>query len=142
MRVEDVLRHKGRGATTIRPDAPCRELLAVLAERNIGAVVVSADGETVGGIVSERDVVRRLHDRGDAILDGPVSEITVWEVSTCAPGDQVEQLRETMTERRIRHVPVVENGRLVGIVSIGDVVKSTIDQLEFDRQNLIDYVQS
>ena len=142
MRVEDVLRHKGRGATTIRPETPCRELLAVLAERNIGAVVVSVDGETVGGIVSERDVVRRLHDRGDAILDGPVSAITVWEVSVCAPCDQVEQLRETMTERRVRHVPVVEDGRLVGIVSIGDVVKSTIDQLEFDRQNLIDYVQS
>jgi CBS domain-containing protein len=142
MRVEDVLKHKGRAVTTIRPDAACRELLALLAERNIGAVVVSADGETVGGIVSERDVVRRLYDRGDAVLDGPVSAITVWEVSTCTPDDRVEELRETMTERRIRHLPVVKDGRLVGIVSIGDVVKSTISQLEFDRQNLIDYVQS
>lgn len=142
MRVLDILKHKGHAVVTIRPDAACRDLLAVLAEHNIGAVVVSADGLTVGGIVSERDVVRRLHDRGDAVLDGPVSEITVWRVATCGPQDRIEEVRETMTELRVRHLPVVRDGRLVGVVSIGDIVKSTIDQLEFDRQNLIDYVQS
>jgi CBS domain-containing protein len=142
MRVQDILKHKGHAVVTIRPDAACRDLLAVLAEHNIGAVVVSADGLTVGGIVSERDVVRRLHDRGDAVLDGPVSEITVWQVATCGPQDRIEEVRETMTELRVRHLPVVRDGRLVGVVSIGDIVKSTIDQLEFDRQNLIDYVQS
>ena len=141
MRVKDVLRNKGPVVVTVRPDATCRALLALLAERNIGAVVVSEDGVTVGGIVSERDVVRRLNDRGDAILDGPVSDIAVWQVSTCALDDHVDELCTTMTQRRIRHLPVVDHGRLVGIVSIGDMVKSRIDQLEFDRQNLIDYVQ-
>jgi CBS domain-containing protein len=141
MRVKDVLRNKGPIVVTVRPDATCRALLALLAERNIGAVVVSEDGVTVGGIVSERDVVRRLNDRGDAVLDGPVSDIAVWQVSTCGLDDHVDELCTTMTQRRIRHLPVVDHGRLVGIVSIGDMVKSRIDQLEFDRQNLIDYVQ-
>jgi CBS domain-containing protein len=141
MRVKDVLRNKGPVVVTVRPDATCRALLALLAERNIGAVVVSEDGVTVGGIVSERDVVRRLNDRGDAVLDGPVSDIAVWQVSTCGLDDHVDELCTTMTQRRIRHLPVVDHGRLVGIVSIGDMVKSRIDQLEFDRQNLIDYVQ-
>jgi CBS domain-containing protein len=141
MRVKDVLRNKGPIVVTVRPDATCRALLALLAERNIGAVVISEDGVTVGGIVSERDVVRRLNDRGDAVLDGPVSDIAVWQVSTCGLDDHVDELCTTMTQRRIRHLPVVDHGRLVGIVSIGDMVKSRIDQLEFDRQNLIDYVQ-
>jgi len=141
MRVKDILKRKGHDVVTIRPDAACRALIALFAEHNIGAAVVSDDGETVGGIVSERDVVRHLNDRGVAVLDGTVSEITVWQVSTCDPDDRVDEVRETMTERRIRHLPVVEDGRLVGIVSIGDVVKASISELEFDRQNLIDYVQ-
>jgi CBS domain-containing protein len=142
MKVKDMLKHKGADVVTVRPETDCRALLAVLAQYNIGAVVVSVDGVTVSGIVSERDVVRHLNDRGDAVLDGPVSEIAVWQVSTCGLDDPVDELCETMTQRRIRHLPVVDDGRLVGIVSIGDVVKSTISQLEFDRQNLIDYVQS
>ncbi len=141
MRVKDVLKNKGSGVVTVRPDASCRELLATLASHNIGAVVVSGDGSTVAGIVSERDIVRRLNDRGDAVLEGPVSDIAVWDVSTCGLDDAIEDLRETMTQRRIRHLPVVQGGRLVGIVSIGDVVKSAISQLEFEHQNLIDYVQ-
>jgi len=141
MRVKDMLKHKGSAVITVRPDVSCRGLLALLAEHNIGAVVVSVDGVTVGGIVSERDVVRHLTHRGDAILDGPVSEIAVWQVSTCGLDDPVDELCNTMTTRRIRHLPVVQDGRLVGLVSIGDVVKATISQLEFDRQNLIDYVQ-
>jgi len=141
MRVKDILKHKGNAVITVRPDTGCRDLLSMLAEHNIGAAVVSVDGVAVGGIVSERDVVRHLHEHGDAVLDGPVSEIAVWQVSTCGLDDPVDELCTTMTERRIRHLPVVHGGRLVGIVSIGDVVKSTISQLEFDRQNLIDYVQ-
>jgi CBS domain-containing protein len=141
MRVRDVLKNKGSAVVTVRPDADCRELIAMLALHNIGAVVVSTDGVAVAGIVSERDVVRRLHDRGDAILEGPVSDIASWQVSTCCLDDAVDELRETMTERRIRHLPVVQDGRLVGIVSIGDVVKSAISQLEFEHQNLLDYVQ-
>ena len=142
MRVKDVLKNKGSGVITVRPDANCRELIAMLARHNIGAAVVSTDGVAVAGIVSERDIVRRLHDWGDAVLEGPVSDIASWQVSTCDLDDAVDELRETMTERRIRHLPVVQDGRLVGIVSIGDVVKSAISQLEFEHQNLLDYVQS
>ena len=141
MRVKDVLKNKGTVVVTVRPDATCRDLLALLAEHNIGAAVVSEDGATVAGIVSERDVVRHLHTRGDEVLDAPVADIASWQVTLCAPDDHVAELCATMTERRIRHLPVVADGRLIGIVSIGDVVKTTISELEFDRQNLIDYVQ-
>lgn len=142
MWVKDLLKSKGTAVVTVRPDTGCRELLAILAEHNIGAAVVSVDGQHVDGIVSERDVVRHLHERGDAVLDGPVSEIASWQVSTCRPEDPVAELCQTMTRERIRHLPVVRDGRLIGLVSIGDVVKSTISQLEFERQNLIDYVQA
>lgn len=142
MRVSDVLIGKGDRVVTVRPDATCRELVAVLALHNIGAAVVSPDGETVAGIVSERDVVRRLHDLGAAILEGPISDIATWQVETCAPEDHVDELRETMTRMRIRHLPVVSGGRLAGIVSIGDVVKSTISELESEKQHLIEYLQS
>ncbi|MBS2963496.1 CBS domain-containing protein [Actinocrinis puniceicyclus] len=141
MRVRDVLAHKGGDVVTIGPDASCRELLALLAQHNIGAVVVSADGITVAGIVSERDVVRRLHDLGAEVLNAPVGRIATLHVRTCDPEDPLDDLRETMTLHRIRHIPVVSQERLVGIVSIGDVVKSTISQLEDERQHLIDYLQ-
>src|SRR5882757_9367595 len=114
MRVRDVLAHKGTSVVTVRPDATCRELLAILARNNIGAVVVSSDGSTVTGIVSERDVVRHLHDRGAAILDGPVSQLATLVVATCGPEDPLDELRETMTLRRVRHIPVLSDGRLVG----------------------------
>ncbi|NEA21376.1 CBS domain-containing protein [Actinomadura bangladeshensis] len=141
MRIRDILRRKGDAVATVLPDATVRQLLAVLAEHNIGAVVVSPDGASIAGIVSERDVVRRLHDRGAALLDRPVSDIMTAEVRSCGPGDQVEDLRRTMTEHRFRHVPVVEDGRLAGIVSIGDVVKSAIDELESEREHLVGYIQ-
>ncbi|QXJ19959.1 CBS domain-containing protein [Actinomadura graeca] len=141
MRIRDILRRKGDAVATVRPDATVRQLLAVLAEHNIGAAVVSPDGTSIAGIVSERDVVRRLHERGAALLDRPVSEIMTSEVRSCGPGDKVEDLRRTMTERRFRHVPVVEDGRLAGIVSIGDVVKSAIDELQSEREHLVDYIQ-
>ena len=141
MRVRDVLAHKGDAVVTVRPEATCRELLVLLAHHNIGAVVVSPDGVTVAGIVSERDVVRRLNDRGAVILDGPVRDIATTVVETCALDDPVDGLRETMTRLRIRHIPVLVNGLLVGIVSIGDVVKSTISELETEKQHLIDYLQ-
>ncbi|HEU5429636.1 MAG TPA: CBS domain-containing protein [Actinocrinis sp.] len=142
MRVRDVLGHKGGGVITVRPDATCRDLLALLAQHNIGAVVVSPDGITVTGIVSERDVVRHLNERGAEILDAPVEQIATLQVKTCHPEDSLDELRETMTVRRFRHIPVVSQNRLVGIVSIGDVVKSTISQLEDEKQHLIDYLQS
>ncbi len=141
MRISDILRAKGGDVATIAPEASVRRLLALLAERNIGAVVVSADGSTIEGIVSERDIVRRLNERGADLLDTPVSAIMTTSVRTCEPGDAVEGLRGTMTEHRIRHLPVVRDGRLVGIVSIGDVVKSAIAELETEREQLVDYIK-
>ena len=140
MRISEILRSKGGEVATIEPDAKVRQLLALLAEHNIGAVVVSTDGTTIEGIASERDVVRRLNERGAGLLDAPVSAIMTVTVRTCAPGDKVEDLRATMTEHRIRHVPVVRDEKLVGIVSIGDVVKSAISELETEREQLVDYI--
>lgn len=142
MRIRDILRRKGDAVATVRPEATVRQLLAVLAEHNIGAAVVSPDGASIAGIASERDVVRRMHERGAGLLDRPVSEIMTAEVRSCGPGDLVEDLRRTMTEHRIRHVPVVEDGRLAGIVSIGDVVKSAIDELQSEREHLVGYIQN
>lgn len=140
MLIGTILRGKGSDVTTVTPESTVRELLAQLAERNIGAVVVSPDGATITGIVSERDVVRRLHDRGAAILDEPVSTIMTADVRTVGPGDNVGELRKTMTTHRVRHMPVVENGLLIGIVSIGDVVKSAIEELETEKASLVDYL--
>ncbi|MDO8105824.1 CBS domain-containing protein [Isoptericola sp. b441] len=140
MRIADVLTRKGDTVVTISPDSAVRALLALLAEHGIGAVVVSADGHRVAGIVSERDVVRGLHASGDAVLDGPVSAIMTADVHTCSPGDTVEDLMETMTARRFRHVPVVEDGVLVGIMSIGDVVKRRLELLQVERDQLSAYI--
>jgi CBS domain-containing protein len=140
MRISDVLSSKPKHqVVTIPPDATVRDLVTLLTEHNIGAVVVSTDGETVDGIVSERDVVRRLH-ADETILDGTVSAIMTGDVRTCEPDTPVDDLRVVMTERRIRHVPVVTDGRLTGIISIGDVVKSSLDQLQFERDQLDSYV--
>lgn len=140
MRIKDVIHAKGsQGVVTIDPGATVRELVALLAEHNVGALVVSEDGERVAGIVSERDVVRRLHaDAG--VLDSPVSSIMTAEVRTCAGEDALTDLMQLMTEHRIRHVPVVADGRLTGIISIGDVVKNRIGELEFERDQLDHYV--
>ena len=140
MRISDVLTSKPSGqVVTIAPDATVRDLLALLARHNIGAVVVSTDGETVTGIVSERDVVRKLNG-DDSVLDAPVEQIMTAVVQTCEPGHDVDELMAQMTEHRIRHVPVVDNGNLIGVVSIGDVVKSRITQLTFERDQLDSYV--
>ncbi|WP_228001719.1 CBS domain-containing protein [Nocardia australiensis] len=141
MRIAEILHRKGSDVTTVPPETTVRSLLGTLAEHNIGAVVVSADGATIAGIVSERDVVRSLHARGADLLDTPVSEIMTADVRTCAPGDRVDGLRTTMTEHRVRHLPVVHEGRLIGIVSIGDVVKSAISELATERQHLVEYLQ-
>ncbi|MEU5763043.1 CBS domain-containing protein [Nocardia sp. NPDC047648] len=141
MRISEILRRKGSDVATVAPDTTVRTLLATLAERNIGAVVVSPDGDTIAGIVSERDVVRSLHARGAELLDTPVSAIMTSAVRTCAPDDRVDGLRRTMTDHRIRHLPVVYEGRLVGIVSIGDVVKSAISELATEREHLVEYLQ-
>ena len=140
MRIGNVLQAKAsHEVITIKPDASVRELIAALAEHNVGALIVSADGSSLDGIVSERDVVRRLHD-GDAVLDGPVSSIMTTEVETCGEDTLLDDLMKTMTEHRIRHVPVTHEGRVTGIISIGDVVKHRIDQLEFENDQLDHYL--
>ena len=142
MRINEVLAAKSIAeVVTVRPDATVRDLLAVLAEHNIGALVVSVDGSSVDGIVSERDVVRRMQ-QDEALWDSPVTAIMSSDVHTCRGQDSVEAVMALMTMRRIRHVPVVADGSLVGIVSIGDVVKSRMSQLEFERDQLDSYVQS
>ncbi|WP_189213485.1 MULTISPECIES: CBS domain-containing protein [Actinokineospora] len=140
MRISDVLRSKGSTVATVDPGLTVAGMLAELARHNVGALVV-VDGDTVVGIVSERDVVRGLAERGGGLLDVPVAEIMTAEVFTCEPGDTVDSLAGVMTERRIRHMPVLSGGALVGIVSIGDVVKSRISQLESDRDQLTSYIQ-
>ena len=140
MRIGDVLKAKPSSEViTIGPDAGVRELLAKLAEHNVGALIVSSDGSSVDGIVSERDVVRHLHSDG-TVINNTVRAIMTAVVQTCDQDMVVDELMKTMTESRIRHVPVVEEGRLVGIISIGDVVKHRIDQLEFERDQLDSYV--
>lgn len=139
MRITDVLQTKGNDVVTIAPDATVRDLVELLNERNIGAVVVSTPDRAVAAIVSERDVVRRL-TADLKVLDSSVSEIMTTEVHTAEPSDSVHDLMVLMTKHRIRHVPVVSDGALRGIVSIGDVVKSRIGELEFERDQLSSYV--
>ena len=142
MRITDVLRVKGTRIVTVTPDTTVRQLLAVLAEHGIGAVIVSADGTSVDGIASERDIVRAFAKRGAAAMSEPVTAIYTAEVHTVTPETQIEEVMRMMTERRVRHAPVVLDGSLRGIVSIGDVVKNRIDELETERAALTDYITS
>lgn len=143
MNISDILRHKsshtGAEVITIAPSGSVSEMLTLLTRHRIGALVV-VNGDTVTGIVSERDVVRQLNDQGAALLQATVAEIMTSPVVTSAPDDDVDSIATTMTDRRIRHMPVLEGGRLVGLVSIGDVVSSRIRQLEQDRGQLEQYI--
>jgi CBS domain-containing protein len=141
MHISEVLARKPSSAiVTVAPDTTIRQLLGVLAEHNIGACVVYAD-DAIQGIVSERDIVRRLNSDGPAVaVENTVGAIMTTEVTVCSPADPVEDILKVMTERRIRHLPVVEEGELIGIVSIGDLVKHRIDQLTFERDQLEGYV--
>ena len=140
MRISDLLRDKGDRVVTVTPDLTVQGLLATLAEHRIGAVVVTADGSTVDGIVSERDIVRSLAERGAAVLTEPVSAIQTTRVHTVGPDADIAEIEHLMTERRFRHVPVVSGGRLAGIVSIGDVVKKRITELEVEASALSGYI--
>lgn len=142
MHIRHLLRHKGPEVATIAGDETVRAALALLAERGIGALVVSADGRSIDGILSERDIARGLHERGAGLLGEPVSGVMTAEVHSCTPDVSVTDLAQLMTDRRVRHVPVVEDGGMVGIVSIGDVVKARLDELEEERKQLVDYIQT
>jgi CBS domain-containing protein len=141
MRISDVIRRKGDEVVTLRSDATVQQLLETLEQHHIGAVVVSDDGSAVSGIVSERDVVRHLHTDGVGVLTQTVAMIMTSDVHTCTPEESIEDLAEVMTERRFRHIPVVTDGRLVAIVSIGDIVKGRIEELKTERDHLVGYIQ-
>jgi CBS domain-containing protein len=140
MRVQEILTAKSIGEVfTIRPDATVAELLTTLADLNIGALVVSTDGSHMEGIVSERDIVRKLRNFGQP-SSVTVGEIMTTDVQVCEPDDTLDELMGVMTEHRVRHVPVLDGDVLVGVLSIGDAVKSRMDQLEFERDQLTHYL--
>jgi CBS domain-containing protein len=141
MRISEVLRRKGTDVVTVSSATPVAELVATLVERRIGAAVVSDSAGAVDGIVSERDVLLAL-GRGASPAGTTVGEIMSTDVLTCAPTDDIESLARTMTDRRVRHLPVVADGRLAGIVSIGDIVKQRLDELQDERDRLVDYLRS
>ena len=140
MNVETILAGKGRDVLTIAPDAVIADAVRLLGAKGVGAVVVSADGKKVAGILSERDIVRGLAEHGGALLDRRIDDFMTRDVETCSGRDTDQEVLALMTERRFRHVPVVEDGELVGIVSIGDVVKSRLDGIASEAEAMRDYI--
>jgi CBS domain-containing protein len=140
MNVEHILSAKGRQVVTIAAQATIMEAARMLAERRIGAVLVSDAGNPVLGILSERDVVRALAAGGAGALEQPVSRHMTTKVVTCTTQSAINDLMETMTTGKFRHVPIVEDGRLLGIVSIGDVVKYRVAEIENEASALRDYI--
>lgn len=141
MKVEQILQSKGAQVFSVSGDSPISEAVQVLNDRNIGAVVVNAGGK-VAGILSERDIVRQLRKGGVAALQESVKSCMTTDVVTCRLDTSLDELMSEMTERRIRHIPVIEDGALVGIVSIGDVVKRKIEDAEREAAALRDYIAS
>lgn len=139
MRVSDIVRSKGSEVVTLEPGATVADAVRKLAELSFGALVVSADGKSVDGILSERDIVRSLDHDSDT-LGAPVSDLMTTEVVCCALSDDIAELMALMTERRIRHLPVLADGEMVGLVSIGDVVKARLSELEEERRHLEGYI--
>lgn len=139
MQVSVLLQTKGTDVVTVPPDATIAEVAVALAERRIGAVVVTDDGRTIDGVLSERDIVRAFARAGD-VREATAASLMTPEVVTCEPDTTVDELMATMTDRRIRHVPVLVDGSLAGLVSIGDVVKHHIATLEHERQAMQDYI--
>ena len=140
MTVARILSEKGREVFTTQPHRTLKEVIDLLASKGVGAVVVSDASMSVLGILSERDVVRVIAQYGAAALDDPVSRHMTAKVITVTRGDTIDHVMQTMTEGRFRHVPVVEDGRLIGIVSIGDVVKRHVNMIDSERQALREYI--
>jgi len=140
MNVETILQNKGRTVATIRPEDTIAAAVDALVAGNIGALVASDDGETVDGIISERDIVHALGRHGSRLLSLTVAEVMTRPAVTCDPSESVGELMAEMTNRRIRHFPVVRNGRLCGIVSIGDVVKNRLDEIEYEAKSLRSFI--
>ncbi|MEL7182662.1 MAG: CBS domain-containing protein [Pseudomonadota bacterium] len=125
-----------QGVLTIDPKASISDAVAELAARRIGALIVSADGKTAQGILSERDIVGQLGQQGASTLGKTVSALMTSDVKTCAPGDQAQSVLERMTEGRFRHMPVVEDGILIGLISLGDVVKARLKEVSMEKDAL------
>jgi CBS domain-containing protein len=142
MTVKAVLAAKGGNVVTIDPNTNISAAAKLLAERRIGALVVTGADRRVVGIVSERDIVQRLALHGAAALDLPLNEVMTRKVMTCNPADTISSLMERMTQGKFRHLPVVDQGRLIGIVSIGDVVKHRLEEMEREQSALRDYIQT
>ena len=140
MQVAKILDNKGSDVYTIAPDATIETAVAVMCDHGIGALVVSANGSTVDGIVSERDFMHGLADQGARLLSERVSDVMTKDVLTCTRKDTGRDLLGQMTEQRIRHVPVVENGKLCGMISIGDAVKSRLDEVLHEADALREYI--
>ncbi len=141
MLVSDILSKKGTTVLTITCDETVGNAAAILAEKKYGVLVISSNGSAIEGIISERDIVRGLADRGGDLLGDPVSTVMTSEVYTCESGDTVESLMSRMTDKRIRHLPVSTNGALSGLISIGDVVKARVSDLEEEARHLGNYIQ-
>ena len=142
MSVTVILSRKGNDIVTLSPDATLGDAVASLARNRIGAIVVTNGDMGVEGIISERDVVRLIGERGVDVLAEPLAGLMTKAVVTCAPDDTVPQIMERMTRGRFRHVPVVQGGKLVGIISIGDVVKYRVEEMERESAQLRDYIMS
>ena len=142
MNVKEILSVKGRDVVTIEPHANLALAAKILAERRIGAVVVTGPEDRIVGILSERDIVTALAKRGLDALETKISEVMTRKVTTCNPTDTISSIMERMTAGKFRHVPVVEQGRLAGIISIGDVVKHRVKEMESEHAALRDYIQT
>ena len=140
MQVSQILKTKGNAVTSVPPEMTLAEVIDTLARGRIGAVLVMKGGSEVAGILSERDVVRGLAEHGARLLDMRASELMTKSVVTCAPDNTVEEIMQEMTNRRIRHIPVLEGGRLRGIISIGDVVKNRLEELSAESDMLRNYI--
>jgi len=142
MLVRTILAQKGTEVATVVPSSTVAAAVAELGRQRIGALVVSPDGRAIEGILSERDVVRGLAELGPGVLDQPVSALMTAEVTTCVSDDTADILMGLMTEQRIRHLPVVESGSLCGLISIGDVVKARVGELQVETQTLHEYIHT
>lgn len=141
MLVGSILQQKGHDVVTVEAGTSVAAAARQLTDHRIGAVVVMQGGAAVG-ILSERDIVRGLAEHGEAVLRSPVAQLMTTDVTTCHRSDRVDDLMATMTDRRVRHLPVLEDGALVGIVSIGDVVKHRVEELQLEARTLHDYIET
>jgi CBS domain-containing protein len=141
MTVGQIIASKGRSVVTVKPELTLHDVVRVLRDKRIGAVVVSADGSRIDGILSERDLVHLLAERGAAVLAEPVASVMIRTVVTCRDGDSIMAVLTEMTNRRFRHLPVADDdGRLAGMISIGDAVKARLDEVTFEAESLREYI--